>query len=81
MIIILNSDSKKLKPLSILENDEEDENDEDYEKIHENIKKNKKYIDKNPNFCNYRDEEMEFFLKQSIKNKIKLFNLKRKQMK
>ena len=89
-IIILNNNNKKFKSLSLLDknNDEEYEEyedyedyedyDDDYEETHEKIKKNKKYIDKNPNFSNYKDEEMEYFLKQSVRNKNKIIKFEKK---
>ena len=84
-IIILNTDNKRLKNnsfQSIINNEDneynEDIEDEDYEKVHENIAKNKKYIDNNPNFHNYCDSEMEFFLKQSIRNKNKIIKYEKK---
>jgi ATP-dependent Lon protease len=51
---------------------------DDYEETHEKIKKNRKYIDKNPNFSNYKDEEMEYFLKQSVRNKNKIIKFEKK---
>ena len=83
-IIILNNNNKKFKSLSLLDknNDEEYEEyedyDDDYEETHEKIKKNRKYIDKNPNFSNYKDEEMEYFLKQSVRNKNKIIKFEKK---
>ena len=83
-IIILNNNNKKFKSLSLLDknNDEEydeyEEYDDDYEETHEKIKKNRKYIDKNPNFSNYKDEEMEYFLKQSVRNKNKIIKFEKK---
>lgn len=83
-IIILNNNNKKFKSLSLLDknNDEEYEDyedyDDDYEETHEKIKKNRKYIDKNPNFSNYKDEEMEYFLKQSVRNKNKIIKFEKK---
>ena len=83
-IIILNNNNKKFKSLSLLDknNDEEyeeyEEYDDDYEETHEKINKNRKYIDKNPNFSNYKDEEMEYFLKQSVRNKNKIIKFEKK---
>ena len=64
----------------VYEDDDEEEYDDndDYDKVRENIKKNKKYIDNNPNFQNYNDSEMEYFLKQSIKNKNKIIKYENK---
>ena len=76
-IIILNNNNKKFKSLSLLDKNNDEEYD-DYEETHEKIKKNKKYIDKNPNFSNYKDEEMEYFLKQSVRNKNKIIKFEKK---
>ena len=53
-----------------LEDNNTFEHDEDFEKIHKRIKKNKKYIEKNPNFINYNNLEAEYFLKSTKKSKL-----------
>ena len=46
-----------------------DDEDENYEDINEKIHKNKKYIEKNLNFANYSNKEINYFLNLSVKNK------------
>ena len=73
-IIIVNSGSKSgmdnilSKSLEDNELDEQDD-DDDYEDINQKINKNKKYIDKNLNFANYSNKEINYFLNLSVKNK------------
>jgi len=54
------------------ENELLEDEDEDFENMHNKIQKSKKYIEKNPNFSNYNEDEAQYFLNSSIKNKNKI---------
>ena len=69
---------KENEDLSQLNDNEILEDDEDYQEIHNKINKNKKYIEKNPNFSNYTSKEADYFLNLSVKNKNKVNKFERK---
>tara|TARA_B100000900_G_scaffold57607_2_gene43153 strand:+ start:12128 stop:13855 length:1728 start_codon:yes stop_codon:yes gene_type:complete len=60
------------------ENELLEDEDEDFENMHNKIQKSKKYIEKNPNFSNYNEDEADYFLNSSIKNKNKINKFEKK---
>ena len=55
--------------------DDEENDDDDFGKM---IQDSKKYIEKNPNFSNYNEDEANYFLNSSIKNKNKINKFEKK---
>ena len=76
--ILPNNVDKGYEDFSELNDNEILEDDEDYQEIHNKINKNKKYIEKNPNFSNYTSKEADYFLNLSVKNKNKVNKFERK---
>ena len=55
--------------------DDEENDDDDFGKM---IQDSKKYIEKNPNFSNYNEDEANYFLNSSVKNKNKINKFEKK---